>query len=91
MKKRSWLLFILIAVLWWLNFYTKRRKTQIKFLPNTAVPRPSLKEIETKEKALKEKLIKQAQKVFFEETGRKAKDTNELIERGLISRESVSP
>ncbi|MCD6311329.1 MAG: hypothetical protein J7M11_02610 [Elusimicrobia bacterium] len=91
MKKRSWLLFILIALLWWLNFYTKRKKPEIKFLPQTEIPRPSLEEIEAKEKILKENLIKKARKVFFDETGREAKDTNELIERGLISPESVSP
>ncbi|MEA2081434.1 MAG: hypothetical protein U9O97_01650 [Elusimicrobiota bacterium] len=89
MKKRAWLLFVLIALLWWLNFYTKRKKPVVKFLPKTVTHRPSLAEIETKERLLKERLIKKAREVFYAETGREAKDTNELIERGLISPESL--
>lgn len=84
MKKRSWLLFILIALLWWLSFYAKRRKTEIKLLPQAGITRPSLEEIEAKEKALKEQLVEKARKTFFESKGREAKDTNELIEEGLL-------
>ncbi|MBA3065891.1 hypothetical protein KJ633_05695 [bacterium] len=92
MRKRSWLLFILIALLWWLNFYTKRRKPDMQFLPSAGIARPSLEEIKAKEKVLNENLIKKAQKTFFDETGREAKDTKELIDRGLISGpESISP
>ena len=84
MKKRSWLLFILIALLWWLNFYAKRRNTEIKLLPQTGIPRPSLEEIEAKEKALKEQLIEKARKIFRESKGREVRDMDELIEEGLL-------
>jgi hypothetical protein len=84
MKKRSWLLFVLIALLWWLGFYAGRRKAPEALIPRIAAPRPSLKEIEEKEKALKEELLKKARQTFRESKGREAEDINELIEEGLI-------
>jgi len=87
MRKKGFILLILVSGLWWWYFYRTRTssgKTEILKFPSD-IRQTDAKAIDKKERALEAELIRKAEKAFTLEYGRKPENLTELVEKGFLS------
>ena len=88
LRKRGFILLLLIALIWWLNFYRRRLSGKgIGIVLSPSSSRVDINELKKKDDVLKDEIVRKAEKAFRSEFGREPEGITELVEEGFLSPE----